>query len=181
MSYGTGVSTKKVFRNGLRDTALTDTDGVGLLREDEFGNKYRLIKNVDTTAFVQGQVIVWDSAANKGTDAYYSDGTLAITAELMNAAGVCVTAIGESGAATTSYGWVQVWGLFKDAIIRVPKTNDIEEGSELIAENVKTALAYNANAGSAPIYSNHFRALEVVATDGTGTATTNIDIWIYCM
>lgn len=181
MTYSEGIGADSAFTTGLRATATTDTDDVGSLQEDSGGNKFRFIKNVDTTAFVKGQVICWDSAANKGTSAYFSDGTRVVTAELMNVAGICVTAIGESGAATASYGWVQVWGLFQNAVVRVPKTNDIEEGSELIGENVKTALQYNGNAGAAHIYSNHIRALEVVTTDGTGTATTNIDVYIYCM
>ena len=179
-SYGTGSGTKTVYATPLLETATTDTDIVGTLREDELGNKYRFVKNVDTTAMVQGQPVAWDSAANKGTSAYYSDVTLAVTAELMNMAGIAMTGIAISGG--SCYGWVQVWGIAKDARVLTPATggNDIEEGSELIGGNTLSTLGYSGNAGTAPVYASNFTALEVVAT-ATGAAVVNKDVFVRCM
>lgn len=179
-SYGLGVATKMIFATGLKETSTEDTNGVGVLREDEVGNLYRWVKNVDTTALLTGQPVVWDSAANVGTSAYFSDVTLPVTAELMNAAGICVTGIAASGG--SHFGWVQVWGIAKDARILTPATGgaDIEEGSELITANTGLNLVYQGDAGTAPIYASNFVALEVVAT-ATGAAVVTKDVFIRCM
>ena len=179
-SYGTGSATKQVFATGLLETSTTDTDIVGTLREDELGNKYRFVKNVDATALVQGQPVAWDSAANVGTADYFSDVTLAVTAELPNMAGICMTGIAISGGA--HYGWVQVWGIAKNARVLTPATgaDDIEEGSELVGANTGLNLVYQGNAGTAPIYVSNFIALEVVAT-ATGAAVVNKDVFVRCM
>lgn len=180
MTYSIGVGADSAFTTGLHSVAATDTDGVGMTQTDDRGNIFRFIKNVDSTAFVVGQPVCYDSAANKGTSAYRDEATRPVTAELMNAAGICVTAIGASGA--NAYGWVQIYGLFKNARVLTPATggDDIEEGSELITANTGLNLVYQGNAGTGSIYSQHFRALEVVAT-ATGAAVVNIDVAVYCL
>lgn len=178
--YGSGVGSKKVFQTQLTDTSTTDKEGVGAIREDDLGNKYRWVKNVDTTAFVAKQPVCYDSAANVGASDYLHEVTRAVAAELMNAAGICITAIGASGA--LMYGWIQIYGLCPDVRVVTPATgaNDIEEGSELIAVNAATHLIYQGNAGTASIYSNHFRAAEVLAT-ATGAAVATKDVFVYCI
>ena len=174
-----GSGTKQVFRTALTDVKDSDLEGVGTVRHDEMGRIYRWVKNVDATAFTAKQPVCWDSATNKGTTDYYTEVTLPVTAELMNLAGIAVTAIGTSG--SNCYGWVQVFGHCTDARIITPATggNDIEEGSELIGVNTKTYLAYQGNAGTAPIYSNHIISLEAVAT-ATGAAVVTKDVMIKC-
>ncbi len=164
----------------LTDISTTDEVGVGRTRIDENGNKYRWVKNVDTTAFVATQPVAWDSAANVGTTDYYKEVTRVVNAELMNMAGLAMGAIGASGG--SMYGWVQVWGHFTDAPVITPATggNDIEEGSELIGVDKQEYLTYGGNAATGAAYSNHFRALEVLAT-ATGAAETTLDIFIYCV
>ena len=171
---------KMQFQQALTEVVATATEVVGTLREDNLGNRYRYVKNVDATALIAGQPVCWDSAANAGSRAaYLGDVTLAVDAELMNAAGICVTAIAISGG--KCYGWVMVDGYFTDASVRVSATGAIQEGSELIMENTGLNLVYQGAAGTAAIYTNCFRALQILATDGTGTATSSIDVLVKCM
>ncbi len=180
MTYGIGVGEKRQFVTALTQIGASDLDGVGNIRFDELGNIYRYVKNVDTTAFTAKQPVAYDSAANTGAADYVDEVTLPVTAELMNMAGISVAAIGASGG--DMYGWVLVYGVSKDTRVTTPATggNDIEEGSELIGVDQTTYLAYQSNAATAPIYSNHFIALEVVAT-ATGAAVATIDVMVKCL
>lgn len=171
---------KQLFQTELDETVTTDKDIVGTKRTDNLGNSYRFVKNVDTTAMVVGQPVCWDSAANAGSRAaYLGDVTLAVTAELANSAGLCMGALAISGGAC--YGWIMVDGYFTDGKVRTPKTVAVAEGSQMHVENTKAALGYIGVATAADTYYNTFHALQVLATDSTGTAVTSIDIQVSCL
>jgi hypothetical protein len=169
---------KTVFVTQLTDTESTDVEGVGVIREDKYGRLYRWVKNRNATAFTAKQPVCYD-VGNVGSISLFKSVNSPVTADLMCAAGIAMTAIAASGG--ICYGWVQIYGYFQDARITTPATggNDIEVGSELVAVNAQTYLAYQGNAGTAPIYSNHFIALETVAT-ATGAAVVSKDVFIKC-
>jgi len=175
------MALKVLFETGLTDVKSSDVEGVGTLRYGKLGRVYRWIKNRNATAFTAKQPVCYD-AGNVSTDALFKSVNSPVTADLMLAAGIAMTAIGKSGGTTGCYGWVQVQGYFKDARVLTPATgaDDIEIGSALVPVDTKTYLAYAGNAGTAPAYSNHFIALETVAT-ATGAAVVSKDVYVKCL
>lgn len=168
---------KTLFETKLTDIVSTDIEGVGTLRYEPKGDVYRWVKN-EGSALTAKQPVCYD-VSDVGTIALFQTVLTPVSADLMVAAGIAVTAIGASGA--LCYGWVQCEGYFKDAIVRIPKTAVIAVGSEMICENTLTALAFSVAPGTAPVYSNHFICLDAVATDGTGTTDAVADIYIKCL
>jgi hypothetical protein len=172
---------KLLFETKLTDIKSTDVEGVGTLRCEQDGGLTKIFewtKNRNATAFTAKQPVCFD-ADQAGSAAILQKVNSPVTADLMLAAGIAVTAIAASGG--NCYGWVQREGYFQDARVRTPATNDIEIGSELVAADGATTLEYQGNAGTAPIYSKHFIALEAVATDSTGTAVVSKDVYISCL
>ncbi len=169
---------KTLFETKLTDTKSTDVEGVGTLRYESDGNIYRWVKNKGSALTAKAPCCY--DVSDVGSIALYQTALIPATADLMMAAGIAVTAIGASGA--VCYGWVLAEGYFQDARVLTPATggNDIEVGSELIAGDGLTTLGYQGNAGTAPIYSNHFIALEAVAT-ATGAAVTSTDVYVSCL
>ena len=174
-----GVSIKHVFVTGLTETKKTDLEGVGTIRWDEVGNAYRWVKVTATTALTAKQPVCYEVAL-ASTQAILESVLTPATADLMMNAGIAMTAIGASGG--LMYGWVQVLGRAPDVLIITPATGaaDIEVGSELIAANGTTSLTYQGDAGTAPIYSSHYIALEAVAT-ATGAAVVAKDVYVNCL
>jgi hypothetical protein len=173
------MGTKKLFVTALTDLESTDIEGVSALKFADDGKVYQWLKNRNATAWTAKQPVCFD-AGNVGSPALFKSANSPVAADLMLAAGIAMTAVGASGA--SCFGWVQRRGYFQDARVGTPATggNDIEIGSELVAVDATTALAYQSNAGSAPIYSWHFRALETVAT-ATGAAVVSKDVYIHCL
>jgi len=173
------MATKKLFVTALTDIESTDVEGVGRLRFGDDGQVDMWTKNRNATAFTAKQPVCFD-AGNVGTSALFKSVNSPVAADLMLAAGIAITAIGASGG--NCYGWVRRRGYFQDARVVTPATggNDIEIGSELVCADGTTTLAYQGNAGSAPIYSNHFVALETVAT-ATGAAVVSKDVYVKCL
>lgn len=169
---------KTLFETKLTDIKATDVEGVGTLRYEDDGNIYRWVKN-EGSALTAKQPVCYD-VSDVGTVALYQTVLTPVAADLMLAAGIAITAIGASGA--VCYGWILAEGYFKDAIVTTPTTggNDIEVGSEVVAVDGETFLAYQGNAATAPIYSNHFIALETVAT-ATGAAVVSKDVYVKCL
>ena len=175
------MASKVLFETKLTDIKSTDIEGVGSLRVENGadGGVYRWVKNRNATAFTAKQPVCYD-AGNVGSKVLLQKVNSPVTADLMLAAGIAVTAIEASG--SKCYGWVKVQGYFQDARVITPATggNDIEIGSELIAVDGQTYLTYQSNAGTAPIYAHNFKALETVAT-ATGAAVVSKDVYINCL
>ncbi len=180
MTYGIAVGIKDQFVTKLTDVNSTDLDGVGNIRFDELGNIYRYVKNVDTTAFTAKQPVCYDGTANTGAADFVDEVTRPVTTELMVAAGIAITAIGASGG--DMYGYVLVYGLSKDTLVLTPATGGtaIAIGSQIVPVDVQTYLGYATAAGTAVTYSNHFVALEAIAT-ATGAAVATIDVMVKCL
>jgi len=171
------VPQKVLFETALTELSSEDIEGVGTLRKDNIGRVYRWVKNRNATAFTAKQPVCYD-ADNVGSSALLETVNSPVTADLMLAGGIAMTAIAESG--SDCYGWIQVFGYFPDARVLIQTTNDIEIGSELICVNAQTYLSYSGDAGTAPVYSSHFIALEAVATASTSSVTAK-DVFIKCL
>ena len=172
-----GTSIKQVFQTGLTDTSKTDKEGVGVIRWDEIGNAYRWVKVTATTALTAKQPVMHEVAL-ASTVAMFQSVLNPATADLMNAAGIAVTAIAASGG--KMYGWVQVLGRFANARVIIASGTAVAVGDELIGANGATTLIRATAVGTAPIYSKHFKALE--ANDGTtGVAALAMDVYVNCL
>ncbi len=177
------MTLKVLFETALTDVATKDVEGVGTLRWKDDDNVFRWIKNRNATAFTAKQPVCYD-VGNVGSNALFKSVNMPVSADLMVAAGIAMTALGKSGGTTGCYGWVQVEGYCKDARV-IDSTSgggDVLVGSEMICVNTKSYLAYKADPGTPPIYSSHFIALETLATAGTGAATnTVLDVRVECL
>lgn len=177
------MAQKVLFETALTDAKQTDVEGVGVLRYEKYGRVYRWIKNRNATAFTAKQPVCYD-ADNVSTVALFKSVNMPVSADIALAAGIAMTALGKSGGTTGCYGWAQVQGYCQDARV-IESTSgggDVQIGSELIIVDTKAYLAYQGDAGTAPIYSNHFVALEAVATASTGAATSVAkDVYVKCL
>lgn len=177
------MAQKILFETKLTDVAISDIEGVGVLRNGEDGRKYRWVKNRNATAFTAKQPVCYD-AGNVSTIALYQAVNSPVAADLMLAAGIAMTAMGKSGGTTGCYGWVQVEGYFENARVTKPKTAAIALGQELICVNTETLLSNigAATVGNACVYSSHFVALQAQTTTGTGaTAVGAVDVMVRCL
>lgn len=165
---------KTVFKTKLTDTESTDVEGVGQEREDAFGRKYRWVKNRNATAFTAKQPVCYD-AGNVGSEALLKSVNSPVTADLMLAAGIALTAIGASGA--VCYGWVQIQGYCQDARVLGVSGTAVAVGDELVSANATTTLTRAVAVGTAPKRLLTFQALETVS-DATG-APYSKDVFIF--
>lgn len=170
---------KTLWETKLTDIKATDVEGVGTIRTEPDGNKYRWVKNIDSAVFTAKQPVCYD-VDNAGSKALLKSVNTPVSADLMLNAGIAVTAIAASGG--LCFGWVLAQGYAKDSLVLTPATgdDDIEIGSDLVAVDGETYLTYQANAGVAPIYKHYFIALEAVAS-ATGAAVVATDVYVSCL
>jgi len=158
------------------DIKSTDVEGVGKLYYADDGKVYRWVKNRNATAFTAKQPVCYD-AGNVGSKALFESVNSPVTADLMLAAGIAVTAIEASG--SKCYGWVQVWGYFKDARVLGVSGTAVAIGDELVAADGTTTLTRATAVGTAPKRRLTFQALET-CSDATG-ATYSKDVYVFCL
>ncbi len=163
-------------QTALTDIKKTDVEGVGKLYWDKDGKVYRWVKNRNATAFTAKQPVCYD-AGNVGSSALFKSVNSPVTADLMLAAGIAMTAVEASG--SKCYGWVQVWGYFQDARVLGVSGTAVAIGDELVVANGATTLTRATAVGTAPKRRLTFQALEAVS-DATG-ATYSKDVYIFCL
>ena len=165
---------KKQFATALTDIKATDVEGVGVLRYEPKGAVYRWVKNTGS-ALTAKQPVCYD-ASDVGSKVLFETVQTPVTADLMLAAGIAVTAIGASGA--LCYGWVQIEGYFNGARVLDVSGTALAVGDELVAANGTTTLVYATAVGTAPKRRFTFIVLETSSGD-TG-ATVAKDVYISC-
>ena len=107
------MAEKVLFQTALTDLKTSDVEGLGVIRKDENGKKYRWVKNVSATALLyHGACLkaLTSVLASMDKNVRSTDTATAATAQLSIPAGVPVTAIAASGSSTGDHGWVQVAG-----------------------------------------------------------------------
>jgi len=167
---------KTLFETKLTDIRKTDVEGVSILRYEDDGSIYQWQKNRNATAFTAKQPVCFD-AGNVGSLALHKSVNSPVTADLMLAAGIAVTAIEASG--SKCYGWIQRRGYFNGAPTLAVSGTAIAVGDELQAVNAQTYLARVTAVGTAPTRPFHFVALEV-SSAATG-ATYSKDCYVACL
>jgi len=173
---------KTLFQTKLTDIVNSDKDGIGVLREDEFGRIFRFVKNSSATALVACGPCLKPvtSVALAGIKKVYTvDVGSEVTASVKMVAGVAVAAIAASGAdnkSTNCYGWIQCEG--PKRVNFYSSDTAIAVGSVAIATSglpssaiFGPAYAEVANsATSAYAYGKYVQVTAVPTTDGAATA-----------
>jgi hypothetical protein len=147
-----------------------------VLRYESDGRVFRWVKNRNATAFTAKQPVCYD-VGNVGTNALFKSVNSPVTADLMAAAGIAVTAIAASGG--LCYGWVAVEGYFQDARVLGVSGTAVAVGDELVAANATTTLTRATAVGTAPKRRFTFVALETCSA-ATG-ATYAKDVYVSCL
>ncbi len=133
---------KVMFQTALTDLKTTDIEGLGVLREDEFGKKYRWVKNASTlTALIAAgcclmQVTSVEGASFKRVLSPNAIGTGPSTTLITMPAGVPIAAIGPSGSATGDHGWILVEGLKKVSMRQTATATNGNPGCHAIATTI---------------------------------------------
>lgn len=112
---------KVLFQTKLTDLRTTDVEGLGVLRDDEFGNVYRWMRNDAATALQPAGCCLLNlssAIANVEKSVYSPDAaTGGATALVHMPGGVPVTGIGATGSSTGCFGWIQQQGIRRVSII----------------------------------------------------------------
>ena len=173
---------KVLFQTKLTELTNSDKDGIGTLREDEFGRVFRFVKNASSTALVacgpclKPLTSVSLAAIKK---VYTIDVGSEVTASVKCPAGVAMSAIAASGTdnlSTMCYGWIQVEGPKRVNFYASDTTLAI--GMVAIATSGLPASAIFGpgyaevanSATSAYAYAKYVQVMKVPATDGAATA-----------
>ena len=167
---------KILFETALVGLDNYDREGVGTERKDEYGRKWQYQKNRNATAFTAKQPVCYD-AGNVGSLSLIKSVNSPVTADLMLAAGIAMTAMGISGA--LCFGWVQIEGYCQDARVLGVSGTAIAIGDELVAANGTTTLTRATAVGTAPKRLLTFQALEAVSA-ATGAVYAK-DVLIKCL
>ncbi len=131
---------KVMFQTALTDLKTTDVEGLGVLREDEFGNTYRWMRNDAATALQPGGCCLANlssAIADVDKGVYSPDAaTGGATALVHMPAGVPETGIGATGSTTGCYGWIRVEGKRRVSISPSNTAADQEPGCFVPATSV---------------------------------------------
>jgi len=98
---------KTLFETDLTDTATTDVEGKGTIREDAYGEKYRWVYNASAFAARVGAPACFDATLYSGAN-FLKHVLAAPSDEDINfLAGVFMSAI-----PTLNYGWIKITGMY---------------------------------------------------------------------
>lgn len=105
-----GQAKKIAFLTSLTETATTDVEGVGTMREDQFGNKYRWLYNAGAVAARAGYPACYDASNLAASDFLQKALPDPADADVNFFAGIWMAAV-----AAASYGWVLTNGVYTTA------------------------------------------------------------------
>lgn len=180
---------KTLFNTLLTDISNEDLEGVGSIRQE--GDKfYRWVMNNSGQALVVGQVVCYDI---DGAEAYHEIVFTPASADLHALAGIAISAIADYTGVDTikCYGWIQIEGY--NAAIQVLQSSDTAHavGDLFVAVDAKSyatrygalsaGLTYASDATAHPLHLGHIVGVEVVATVGTHSFTSNVAGWVHCL
>ncbi len=178
---------KVMFQTALTDLKTTDVEGLGVLREDEFGNTYRWMRNDAATALQPGGCCLANLSSaiadvNKGV--YSPDAaTGGATALVGIPAGAPVTGIGATGSSTGCFGWVQVEGKRRVSLKAVATAAEQQPGVFVPATSVELLAA--THAWGKPVFTNaNLRTLVLAGLVDTVTdlaTAVSATVYIRCL
>ncbi len=105
---------KTLFETGLTDTstaALGDIEGVGTIRYDEKGNRYRYVKNLESIAARAGGPAMYDITNNGAAADFLDECTVdGVDLDRPGFAGIWMAAVPALG-----FGWIMTLGRYDEA------------------------------------------------------------------
>lgn len=145
------ASRKLLWETALTETRSTDVEGIGSVREDRFGNKYRWVYNASTIDSVAGGPACYDLTLYSGVN--FQKHVLAnpADADIIFLAGIFISAI-----PTLEYGWILTHGKYATANVALASggsaaANDLLIPSTLVGTTVTgTGKAFSFLAGWTP-------------------------------
>lgn len=185
------MARKVLFQTALTDLETADVEGLGVLRDDEFGNVYRWVKNKGTTALYKAGPclkIVTSVVAGARGRVINPTGAGTSTASINRCAGIPVTAIGASGSGTGAYGWVQCLGIARASFVGTDTAQSV--GQQAICTSAaagasRFAVALDVtNVGdttaAAYAYKNFVELINTPTTGGASTPHSGT-VQIHCL
>ncbi len=137
-----------MFQTALTDLKTTDVEGLGVLREDEFGSTYRWMRNDAATALARGGACLANlssAIADVDKGVYSPDvSTGGATALMHIPAGVPMTDVGATGSSTGCHGWIQVEGKRRVSLIPSATAAQNEPGCFVGATSLEVLAATHA-------------------------------------
>lgn len=186
------MAEKVLFETALIELAVTDKEGLGTVRIDQQGKKYRWVKNLSATALLYHGACLKALTSVLGAinqKVRSTDTTTAATAQLSIPAGVPVTAIAASGSATGDHGWVQISGPAKVSMV-VSDTASAASGwpgwtaiaTNLPATDAGWDVAEAPTANSASVAYVRLKGVRLLAkfAEGTAAAARSAAVEVMC-
>ncbi len=176
-----------MFQTALTDLKTTDVEGVGVLREDEFGNTDRWMRNDAATALQRGGCCLANlSSAIEDVDkgVYSPDAATGGATALVDVpAGVPRTGIGATGSSTGCYGWVTVDGKRRVSLKAVATAAEQQPGNFVPATTEE--LLGTTHPWGKPIFTNsNLRTLVLAGLVDTVTdlaTAVSAAVYIRCL
>jgi len=169
----TAFATQNVTQNSAYSSSRADYGdivGIGSIREDDNGFRYRWVQNQHDSALAAGDVVSHDASDGVDMFKYVTDG---VTAQLGFMAGVVTsTSIAKAssdGGSDGGYGWIMISGVYASIKFNCYQTTDIAVGTSLVPADGTVHAAYSTAMGTAPIYSRYIIALETLSSTLTTT------------
>jgi len=134
----TGTARKIAYMTSLTEQSTSDLEGIGTVREDQYGQRYRWIQNGGTAAAVVGAPECFDE-----TDVADSSflgigvGSAVASGDKKYFAGIWLAAV-----AASSYGWILSRGVYETARIA------LASGGAIVAGDLLTPGAATATTGT---------------------------------
>jgi hypothetical protein len=155
-----GGSPKIAFVTALTEQSTSDLEGVGTTRTDQYGKRYRWVKNSGDNAARAGAPACFDLTSIAAAYFLHRIPVEDIaSADLPYFAGVWLAAV-----AAASYGWIQTFGVSDDVRIAAASATSYAVG-DILVDNCSTDTA--GTGAAAP----HAFTLAMLAAGIFGTST----------
>lgn len=151
---------KVLFETGLTDVSTTDIEGIGTLRFDEFGNRYRWVYNASAFASRVGSPACYDATLYSGNNFLKHVLAAPADADILYLGGIFLSII-----PTLNYGWIQTWGMYGSARVALATGGSADAGDLL---KPSTLTATNGTAVARP-----YSFLNGVVIDGIPVSTVD--------
>ncbi len=176
---------KSLFETDLEERSDIDIEGVGVLREDDFGNVYRWVKNL--TASVM-PVNTWCSypAAD-----FSASSVLALTRVQLNMgvdfsagtlAGVIIASAGLGKSGSSAFGWIQAFGFRSGAGFLANSGTTLSIGDYLYPGSASASTTLLQASGTAPtIVGGYAVSLGIRTSTAVSSPSAAIPVRIHCL
>ena len=162
---------KTLFETALTDTssaALGDIEGVGTVRYDEKGNRYRYVKNLEAFAARAGGPACYDLTNNGAAADFLDECTIdGAAADANTFAGIWMAAVPALG-----FGWIQTLGRYDEARLAIASGATLAIGDRLVPTTLTDTTATAADAAYSFILGPD------ISMDGEDATAVTLAVWL---